>query len=673
MAVPDSPRQAFRLTRAYSIVSLVGILGVALVMAFFYKMVAVEALMKVQNEANHDLTQTFARPVWFKYAEFVEKAGGVPVAQLASRPEVAAMRADVLSGMRGLRVVKVKIYDRNGLTVFSTEAKQIGERKSGNPGILGALSGKVVSEIVFRDKFNAFDEIIEDRDLLSSYIPLRMTPDGDVVAVFELYTDITTLLDEVRRTEYKIMFLVAALMLALYLYLLIYVRRADGLILRLEEEERTLQKERIRYLAQHDQLTGLPNRVLILNQLDQALRRAQAKGASIAVLFLDIDRFKLINDNLGHEAGNQILLELVSRMTMIAGDQAILGRLGGDELVLAQTGLGAQGAEQLAGRLIAKLSEPISRVDTELTVTVSIGITLYPNDNHDAEHLLKDAEAAMKRAKELGRNRFTFFTEELNARAVERFALEHGLHRALSNQEFELHYQPRVDTRTGQIKGAEALLRWRRPDGGVVAPGLFIPILEEMGLILPVGVWALRVACRQCKAWHDAGHAGLRVSVNISVKQFIDPGLVGDIRAALLETALPAEALELELTESVLAQDADNTIKMLRELKSIGVHLSIDDFGTGYSSLSYLMHFPIDCLKVDQAFVRDVISNSDHANLTRTIVAMAKSLHLSTVAEGVETEAQRTFLATLECDELQGFLFSRPVPADQFNRLLGSD
>jgi len=659
-------RRNFRLTRAYSIVSLLGILVVALVMAHYYGKVAKESLITVQDEANHDLTQVFARPIWFKYAEFVDKAGTLPTESLAGRPEVQAIREEVLSRMRGLRVVKVKIYDRSGLTVFSTEAKQIGERKSNNPGIQKALSGEVESEIVFRDKFNAFDEVIEDRDLISSYIPLRLRPDGEVVAVFELYSDITTLLDEVEKTEFKIVVLVASLMLGLYFFLLVYVLRADRIIRKLEEEERAMQQERIRYLAQHDQLTGLPNRILLLNLLNMAIQRARSRKGTVAVLFMDIDRFKLINDNLGHEGGNQILIELISRMGNLAGERSILGRIGGDEIVLAQDGLSAHGAEQLAARVIAKLSEPLVVGDAEVTVTVSVGITLFPDDNHDAEHLLKDAEAAMKRAKELGRNRYAYFTEELNARAVERFELEHGLHRALSNQEFELYYQPRVDAVTGRVLGAEALLRWRREDGGIVSPVLFIPVLEEMGLIIPVGAWVLQAACRQCRAWRDAGYPDLRVSVNLSVKQFHDPALLGDIRNALLDSGLPADALELELTESVLAQDAESTAKLLRELKAIGVHLSIDDFGTGYSSLSYLMHFPIDCLKIDQAFVRDAISNGDHANLTRTIVAMAKSLHMKTVAEGVETEAHRDFLHGLGCDEMQGYFFSRPLQAAQF-------
>ena len=668
---PDARgRRGFRLTQAYSVASLIGILVVALVMAFFYRAVAVDALMKVQNESNADLTQTFANAIWSRYGDFFARAHSIPADQLATQPEIASLAEEVRQRMRGLRVVKIKIYDRSGLTVFSTEASQIGEERGDNPGFLAALNGEVVSEIVFRDTFNAFDRVIEDRDLLSSYIPVRQGSDESIIAVFELYSDITTLLGEVRETEVRIMALVAVLMLGLYTFLLFYVRRADNLIRAHEREEREIQQERIRYIAQHDQLSGLPNRILLLTLLEQAIQRARRTGHTLAVYFLDIDRFKLINDNLGHEAGNQILLEVIARIGVVAGARSFMGRIGGDELVLVQEGVAIDDVEELALQMIKRMSEPFGIAGAEVTLTVSLGITLFPEDNHEADHLLKDAEAAMLRAKELGRNRYAFFTEEMNLRAAERFELEHGLHRALTNQEFEIYYQPRVEARSGRVVGAEALLRWRRDAGSIVSPALFIPVLEETGLIVPVGTWVLHAACRQCKAWQSRGHPEMRVSVNLSMRQFHSARLLMDIRSALLESGLGAQYLELELTESVLAEDAPATASLLRELKAIGVHLSIDDFGTGYSSLSYLMHFPIDCLKIDQVFVRDAIGNADHANLTRTIVAMADSLHLKSVAEGVETHAQREFLLQLGCDELQGYFFGHPLPVSEFEAYL---
>jgi diguanylate cyclase (GGDEF)-like protein len=660
------PVHSFRLTRAFSIVSMIGILLVAFVMAYFYRVVAVDALMSVQNESNADLTRAFSDTIWNRYSDAFSRLSALPADQLAKQPEIAALDKEIKHRVRGMRVVKIKIYDRNGLTVFSTEKKQIGENKHDNPGFLGAMRGEVVSEIVFKDKFNAFDKTIENRNLLSSYIPVRSEPDEPPRGVFELYSDITTLLKEVRQTEYKIMALVVSLMLALYAYLLIYVRRADGIIKRREEEERAIQQERIRYLAQYDQLTGLPNRVQVLKLLEQAVQRVQAADHSLAIVYLDIDHFKLINDNLGHEAGDKVLLEIVARIQRVAFEQKIIARMGGDEIVLVLENVIVAALEGLATRLIGRLSRPLYVTGKKVTLTVAMGITLFPDDNSSAEQLLKNAEAAMLRAKKLGRNRLAFFTEELNAQAVERFKLEHGLHKAQDNQEFELYYQPRVDGKTGKILGAEALLRWRRNDGSIISPVLFVPILEEMGLIVSVGKWVLQSACQQCKLWHEQGHPELHISVNLSMRQFHSESFLEDIRGALLETGLEADYLELELTESLLAEDVVNTTRLLNDLKAIGVRLSIDDFGTGYSSLSYLMHFPVDCLKIDRAFVKDAVTNEDHANLTRTIVAMAKNLKLKTVAEGVETEAHREFLSGLSCDEMQGYLFYRPLPAAEF-------
>ena len=671
MGMPlERPRVHYPLTRTYSLVSLIGVLLVALSLALFYRINAVDSLQRLETDANVSLTQAFANSVWDRYGEFVARATTVPPARLASHPVQAALRTDVLQQMRGLRVVKVKIYDRDGLTVFSTEAPQIGERKGDNEGFQRARAGEAVSDIIHRNQFNAFDRVIEERDLLSSYIPVRYGPGEPVVAVFELYSDLTPLLTEIEHTEYTVLAVVAGLMMTLYLFLFFFVRRADTIILRHEEQEYELQQERIRYLAQYDQVTGLPNRVLLNTLLEHILRRSDPSRYPLAVLYLDLDRFKLVNDNLGHEAGNRILTEIAARIVRVSGERHILARIGGDEFVLVVADVQPSGLDLLAQALIKAISKPISIGDVDVTVTVSVGITLYSSDNHGAEHLLKDAEGAMRRAKELGRNRYAFFTEELTACAVERFELEHGLHRAVVNQEFELYYQPRVLAASGRIVGAEALLRWRRDDGGVILPGLFIPLLEDMGLIIPVGEWVLRTACRQSRVWHDAGHSGLRVSVNLSMRQFHSPSLVADIRSALLETGLDASFLELELTESLLADDPDRTSALLRELKAVGVRLSIDDFGTGYSSLSYLMHFPIDFLKIDRSFVRDATHNTAHGTLTRTIVAMARSLGLQIVAEGIETTAQRDFLTALACDELQGYLFGYPMPAGEFLELL---
>lgn len=661
----------YPLTRTYSLTSLAGIALVAILLAYFYRTHAVDALQRLETEANVTLAQVFANSVWGKYGEFVSEAATLSRKQLIDHPDVAGLREDVLLTMGGLRIVKIKIYDRTGLTVFSTEGAQIGEWKGDNEGFRRALAGDTISDIVYRDQFNAFDQIIEDRDLLSSYVPVRYGT-GETVAVFELYSDLTPLLREIEHTEYTVVAGVSGLMFALFLFLLFFVRRADTLIKDHEKQESEIQQERIRYLAQHDQLTGLPNRVLFIKLLNQALQRAQLARTDLAILFLDIDRFKLINDNLGQEAGNQVLLDLISRIGQEVGGRRIIGRMGGDEFTLILDNIQKDSVDSLVSQLSSRLSRPYSITGTNINVTVSMGITLFPDDNHDAEHLIKDAEAAMLKAKELGRNRYTFFTADLNAHAIARFDLEHGLHKATSNQEFELHYQPRVDAKTGMVLGVEALLRWRREHGTFTSPALFIPLLEEMGLIVPVGAWVLRTACRQCKQWQDRGFRDLKISVNLSMRQFRSDQLLTDVRQALVESGLAAEHLELELTESTLADSTGSALKSMRVLKELGVHLSIDDFGTGYSSLSYLMNYPIDYLKIDQSFVRDVPSNPEHANLARAIASMAKSLNMKIVAEGVENEAHRSFLTEIDCDELQGYFFSRPLSAEQLPLYLKS-
>lgn len=662
--------KTFRLTRAYSIVSLIGILIVAFIMAYFYRSVAVSALMESQSENNVALTRALANSVWDDYGGFIASASSLSESELHHHPALANLRDVFAQKMDGLRVLKINIFDRSGLTIFSTEAAQIGESRSSYPGFIAALNGDVVSDIAFKKEFKTFDVVMKDRYLVYSYIPIRHGAGQPVVAVFELYTDITDVMGDIKITEYKIIALVSSLMLILYIFLLYFVRRADNTIKNYEKENFETQQERFQFLALHDNLTGLPKRRLLVDLLEQTIQRTQARNQPLMVLHLDIDRLKLINDKLGYEAGNQVILEVINRASMVTSDHSIRGRVGGDELVFVIESIPYIDTDPLASRLISQVSKPFVINDAEVTLTISLGIALYIDDSYDAAHLLKDAEAAMLRAKELGRNRYAYYTEELNIRAVERFDLEHGLRTALANNEFEVFYQAKINTRSGRVAGAEALLRWRRSGGDIVFPDVFIPALEDMGLIIPVGAWVLRSACQQCKTWHEQGYADMHVSVNISMRQFQSDSLISDIQSALTESGLAAEYLELELTESLLASDANRTIHLLHELKKMGLYLSIDDFGTGYSSLSYLMHFPVDCLKIDRAFVRDATINNDHANLTRMIVSMAKNLHLKTVAEGIETDEHRVFLSELECDEMQGYFFSKPIPSNQFRQYL---
>jgi diguanylate cyclase (GGDEF)-like protein len=441
--------------------------------------------------------------------------------------------------------------------------------------------------------------------------------------------------------------------------------------LRHDLEERKRTERAMRHMAHHDALTDLPNRALFRDRLSHAMAQADRYHQRLAVLFLDLDRFKAINDTLGHNAGDQLLRIAAERLKGCVRECDTVARLGGDEFtVIVEDVEDRQAAAVVAQKIIDSFSQPFTLHGHEVFVTTSVGITLYPDDGEHLDTLLRNADAAMYRAKDCGRNNYQFYVPEMNTRARERLLLENALRRALVKEEFILHYQPRVDLRSGNVIGAEALLRWRHPERGLMAPDEFVPLLEETGLILPVGEWVLREACRQNRAWQDKGLPPVRVAVNLSVRQFLQRDLAALVASVLEETGLPPSFLELEITEELLLEHSAANAAALNRLRELGVHISIDDFGTGYSSLSYLKRLPIHTLKIDQSFVRDITLDSDGAAIVSAIIAMACNLRLNVLAEGVETEAQLAFLRAQGCNEIQGYSFSRPLDAEAFERLL---
>jgi diguanylate cyclase (GGDEF)-like protein/PAS domain S-box-containing protein len=426
------------------------------------------------------------------------------------------------------------------------------------------------------------------------------------------------------------------------------------------------------HMAQYDVLTDLPNRTLLNDRLTQAIASARRHDAGLAVLFVDLDRFKQINDSFGHAMGDALLQSVAHRLLACVRTSDTVSRLGGDEFVILLSELDhVEDAVIAANKVLSALAAPHRVAQHDLDVTVSIGVSTFPFDGQDAETLIKNADTAMYHAKENGRNNYQFFEQGMNDRAVGRQVLEGSLRHALERQEFVLHFQPKVNLETGAITGSEALIRWLHPDRGLVPPAQFVPIAEDSGLILPIGQWVLREACRQARAWLDGGLGPMPVAVNISTLEFRGKHFLEGIRAILLETGLPPHFLELELTESVLMQHPESTVSVLRALKSIGVRLAVDDFGTGYSSLSYLRRFPIDVLKLDRSFVHDIASpETNDASIVSAVITMGKSLKYRVIAEGVETEEQLAFLQAHRCDEGQGFYFSPPAPPGQFAELL---
>ena len=434
--------------------------------------------------------------------------------------------------------------------------------------------------------------------------------------------------------------------------------------------ERKQMENTIRQMAYYDSLTGLPNRNLLNDRLAVALANASRNNQKVAILFLDLDHFKTINDSLGHEAGDQLLQQVSLRIKQVLRKQDTIARMGGDEFIILIPGLiDTDHTARLAEKILDAITPVMIIGDNELYIGCSIGISIFPDDGMEIKTLLKNSDLAMYRAKEKGRNTFQLYTPAMNFKAMERLAVEKNLRKALDREEFELHYQPKVNLSSGQIVGMEALIRWDSPELGLIMPHQFIPIAEETRLIIQMGHWVLLTACRQAQKWQEAGLPQIHISVNLSVVQFTHPNLVSEISRVLKQTKFPPQNLELEITESVLMQDTALAVSILNKLSERGVKISIDDFGTGYSSLNYLKNLPLDYLKIDKTFIKDFNLQTNSA-ITKAIVTLAQSLNMKTIAEGVETKEQREFLAELNCDEAQGYLFSKPIPKDEMGELL---
>jgi diguanylate cyclase (GGDEF)-like protein len=452
-------------------------------------------------------------------------------------------------------------------------------------------------------------------------------------------------------------------------------RIADNISFALDNFDRADEKleaeERIEYLASHDSLTGLPNREMFNQLLHSAMVAAQRRSLQFAMLFIDLDRFKVINDSLGHEAGDALLVETAKRLRKVLRSGEIVARLGGDEfVVILEYSTSRAEIEEIAATLLWVVGQPVQLSGHECHASASIGIAMFPDHGSDVHTLTKNADLAMYLAKEDGKNNFRFFTNEAKMPSIERLTLENSLRHAVERSELSLHYQPKIDLASRQITGVEALLRWSHPEYGMLPPGQFIPLAEETGLIVPMGRWALQAACAQNMAWQRRGLRPVSVAVNLSPRQFADDNLLHDIDEALLASGMSPELLQLEVTESMMMRNVPRAIKTLDQIRSRGIRLAIDDFGTGYSSMSLMKQFPIDTLKIDRSFVRDLPDDAEDKAIAQAIISMGKALEMTIVAEGVETPAQEAFLRAHDCDEIQGFLFSRPLPPDQLADLL---
>jgi diguanylate cyclase (GGDEF)-like protein len=686
----------FRLTRYFSVLSLVLIAMAGAALGWSARQQATQQMTRMAQGHNEAMSQVFLNQLWPHFSEFVQSSAARSSADLRAQADGLGLPTMTAVLMRKSKIIKVKVYNRDGLTVYSSDPAQVGERKRDNHGFDTALGGQAISALTHRNQFDSFEGSRTDVDIVSSYLPIR---DGDRIAgVIELYQDVTPHVQQLDQVLANVVLVGAAVMTVLYLVQLLVVRYAQGMLhkqeleltaanreldtrvaertkelaltnsqLQDEVQERRRAQAQLAHLAHHDPLTDLPNRLLFADHLQRSIARAERGRHRLALLFIDLDRFKEVNDTLGHALGDELLIEVARRLAGELRGSDLLARLGGDEFVCILEGIDApQEAGRVADKLIARIAEPLMLHDNEIRVSASIGISLYPGDGVDTDNLLRAADTAMYEAKKHGRNAYHFYEPEMTQYARERAQLERLLRHAVENNELELHYQIKMALGERPMPcGVEALARWHSTELGSVSPIRFIPVAEESGLIVSLGEWVLRAACRQLAAWRASGVDVPCISVNLSVRQLGRSDIVEVVQSALRESGLSPDALELEITESVI-MNVDDAIGVLQRLHDMGVRLAVDDFGTGYSSLAYLKLLPINALKIDRSFVVGIGDNLGDESIIQAVIGLARSLGLSTVAEGVETALQLAFLRQAGCDQIQGYHFGRPQPADAF-------
>ncbi|MDT8420500.1 MAG: EAL domain-containing protein [Desulfuromonadales bacterium] len=560
-------------------------------------------------------------------------------------------------------IYRIKVFDPAGRIIYSTRAEDIGSINRKDYFRNQVARGETIHKLVSKKQLS-MEGVEVKKDVAEIYVPVML--EEQFVGAFEFYFDITkqkATIASISRSSFSFLLFVTLVILALFCSLGLRMKRV------MERQRQTEQE--IFQLAYSDALTGLPNRHLFLDRLGLTLTQAERSGQIVALLYMDIDHFKTVNDTLGHDLGDLLLKSVTARMKEKVRKSDTLARIGGDEFVLLASGLQyPEDAVTIAKTLLEVFVSPFTLNGNNLFVTPSIGITTFPEDGLTAGQLLKQADIAMYSAKQKGRNTYACFSQEMNEKIQECHDIESCLRGALAKNQFSLVYQPQIDLKTGQVVAAEALLRWRHPERGLIPPDLFIPIAEKTGLIAQIGEWVLAEACSQGRSWADIGYPPLRIAVNLSAYQLKQKDFIDTVERILCDTGIPRHLLELELTESLAMEDSASNIATLYELKKLGINLSIDDFGTGHSSLSYLKDLPIRQIKIDRSFIGRLPGGKHSSAIVEAIIAMARSLDLVVTAEGVETESQLDFLKTHKCDLAQGYFTGRPAPAEEFSLLL---
>ena len=687
----------FNLFRYFSTLSLIliglsaGLLGVA------YREVSVRQLTTLAEERNMAMVRVFENAHGEQLASLLASSLGRDADMLLEAAESRQLQAGLARLMQGTATVGVTLYNRLGVVVFATDPEQVGETRLDEQSLRTALAGAVSSDLIRHDSVGTSSARRASRsDLLATWLPLG--PAGQAAeGVLEVRQDVTGFLASFRRSQWVVTGVMIGVFGFLFLMQLLVVRRAQRImgeqsrsievsrntlevqvdartqelrranrLLEGEIAERRQAESKLNYLAYHDPLTGLANRRYFIERLEKSLIDAARRNHRVAVLFIDLDQFKQVNDSLGHVIGDELLVAVATGLSEHVRLIDMIARLGGDEFICVMEAVRTDDeVATLAREVIAAFDSPFRIGGHDLYLSASIGISVFPTDGDSVGDLLRNADTAMYRAKAMGRGNYHFYTPEMTREAQERIRIESLLRRALDNNELSVHLQPQVDGRDGHLVGAEALLRWNSPELGEVPPMRFIPLAEDSGMIIPLGDWVLREACRQVMAWEEGGFVLPQVSVNLSVKQLERPEFIDNLQAILGETGLAPSRLKLEITESVV-MTVDNAFVLLDRLRRLGIGLALDDFGTGYSSLSYLKMLPVQQLKIDRSFVVGIGRNSEDEAIIHSVMALANSLEFDVVAEGVETEEQARFLTGAGCHQLQGYLHGRAVPAGEF-------
>lgn len=682
----------FNLSRFFSTLSLLLILVAAGVLGLLYRELSLRQMGEQAESRNVEMARVFDN-LWHEEIEsWVLNSPGRDGATLQQAPEFAELHGKAVALLRNTGVLQLRICNRLGAVVFSTDAAHVGENAPRGAGFRTAMGGSVFSE--FLPHRRGGTQVAQD--VVASHIPLR-SADQTVIGSLELDQDVSPFMIQLQRHLWLVMGGVLAVCATLYFLQFLVVRRAQQILTeqerrlkaahdalevqvdartdRLRQANRRLESEidirrkaedKLNYLAFHDSLTGLANRQRFIECLEEAMSRAGRSGLRLAVLLVDLDQFKQINDSLGHAVGDELLQAVSTRLADTVQLIDVLARLGGDEFICLMEGVRNEAdVATLASDIRNVFTAPFVFDEHEFFLSASIGICLFPGDGDSALELVRNADTAMYRAKSIGRGQFHFYTPEMTRDARERIRLENLLHGALNNGELSVHFQPQIDAASGSLIGAEALARWDNPRLGSISPLRFIPIAEEAGIIVELGSWVLRETCRQVVEWEREGFRLPRVSVNISVRQLERPEFVDSLRGILEETGMEPGRLKLEITESVVMAMGD-ACELLKQLSALGVTLAIDDFGTGYSSLSYLKLLPVHQLKIDRSFIVGIGSNSGDEAIIETVMALARSLGFEVLAEGVETSGQAEFLGGLGCHQFQGYLYGKALPSSEF-------